>query len=134
MKLENVLGILYELRNCDRDQFFDLGTMILSGRKDKVVKKYIRLVEHIVLGFYNTTPDLLKTNSKVKEIVEVRFIIWYFLKKYYYWITTIEIGIYYNKSHSNICQGRSRVVEWMETNKVFKNKVEKIENEISLIK
>ena len=131
MTNEKILRILWSLRSGERFDFFKLGRELMCGRSGGVIKKKIRSVETVVCRIRQIEPEDLKSQSRKKELKDTRFIIWYFLKKRYPWITSREASAYYNrKSHATVLSGVKKVYDRIETNRAFRTKIQIIDNEL----
>jgi len=127
MTTDEILTALWEARIYDKEEFFQIGQELLNPKDNTPIQK----IESIVLKYYPgvTTKDL-KSNTRKREISEVRQIIWYLCKKYYPNLSYTKIGGYYNKHHSTAMHGVGKITAFIESYKSVREEIELIEEEI----
>ena len=77
---------------------------------------------------YDLTPGALyqKNRNRDRNLVECRFITFYFLKRYT-GMTLKDIGLIYRKNHATVLYAVNMVESLMNNNKYFRAKVEDIQ-------
>ena len=123
MTNKEILEQLWEID--DKDEFFLKGEELLNP------KDFIEKIENYVLKFSpGITKEQLKSNSRDREFVDARSIVWYFLKKHYPSISFKILGEYYNRDHTTVINGINKVTGYIEFDKIFRDKINQIEDEI----
>lgn len=82
-----------------------------------------------VLRFTGMTMDELIVKTRKRECVEVRQLIFSYLKRYTM-LSLQSIGDYFNKDHATVLYGIRRIEELMQVDKQFRNKYHELEVEI----
>jgi len=124
MTNRKILEKLFEANIKDRYDFVEYGIEMLNN---KYTNPIILKTENIVCEYLGINPVLLYGETKRHNISSTRFIIWYFLMKNHD-MTLEYVGKFYKRhGHSPVMNGIKRVNGWIETDNIFKKKIEEIE-------
>ncbi|MGV8136471.1 MAG: helix-turn-helix domain-containing protein [Mangrovibacterium sp.] len=97
------------------------------------IKKLDDLIDDLIADAFGVTVDQMKSPGRKRSGTEARqFAMWY-RKKYTGGSTTV-IGKYYGRDHATVFAAGKVVDNLMETDKVFKTKVERALMVLDLLK
>lgn len=81
------------------------------------LKEHIEHIEKVCLGYYGLTLDEVKSNSRYKEIILCRFMIWWYL--YQLGLTQKEIAKRYGRLTSTISHANRKTKKIAKTDKAI---------------
>ena len=80
-----------------------------------------------VCGMYDITLENLTSKTRLRRVVEARFILFYILHKVQN-RTSIEVGKMFNKDHATVLHGCNTISGFIEFDKKFEEKITKLIN------
>lgn len=88
------------------------------------------IIEGVLLLHYNYTFEDLRVDSRKKELKDVRFLAMYFLKTRAR-LSYASIGKKFNnRHHTTVMNAVEEVKNWIESERVYRENVEKMDREI----
>jgi len=119
-----------ELGNCDLSLS---ECSILAAKINKIdiraIPKNFNEIIRLLCDKYSVTIKLLKSKSKEGEIVKVRFMAWYFGRRYYPILSTTQLGLRFERNHASVINGYKRIGNWIKYDKYFCYEINQV-NEI----
>ncbi|MCK9301587.1 MAG: chromosomal replication initiator protein DnaA [Bacteroidales bacterium] len=115
----------------------DITLALAKQMIDKYVKVTTReitieYIQKVVCDNFGLTPDIINSNSRRREIVQSRQLVMYLAKKYTK-LSLATIGqACGNKDHATVLHACKAVNNLIETDKLFKSQVEKIDKKLKI--
>ena len=95
------------------------------------MNKYETVAE-IVYKYFEREPSDIFIHSRKMFYTEPRHITWYFLKTTFR-ISEWQQSKHFKFNHANILYGINRIIGWYETDKCYREKIDRISNEIKTV-
>jgi len=81
-----------------------------------------------VCELYGITLESLSSKTRIRNVVEARFVLFYILHKIQ-GLTSPEVGKLFNKNHATVLHGCTTISGFIEFDKKFEEKVSKLINQ-----